>query len=69
MRDTANVVDDVSVNKYGEYYYEKHDKFDPDLVRDMLRQLADIRERLDKSVNDPNGIGSKEYDYILYGNA
>ena len=48
MREMANAVDDVSINDNGEYYYEKHDKFNPDLVRDMLRQAADMMERDEK---------------------
>ena len=34
---------------------------------DMLRQAAEIRERLDDSMDDPNGIAVKDYDYILHG--
>lgn len=46
MREMANAVDDVSINYNGEYYYEKYNKFNPDLVRDMLRQAADNAEKL-----------------------
>lgn len=48
MREAANVVDDVSINDNGEFYYEKCDKFNPDIVRDMLRQAADALEREEK---------------------
>ena len=48
MREMANAVDDVSINYNGEYYYEKHDKFNPDLVRDMLLQAADAIDRQEK---------------------
>lgn len=48
MREAANAVDQVSVNGHGEYFYEKHEKFNPDIVRDMLRQAASDLERAKK---------------------
>ena len=64
MRDMANAVDDVSINDNGEYYYEKHDKFNPDLVRDMLRQAADDKERMEAVVKHLEKYkGTKEPDY------
>ena len=49
-REMANAVDDVSINYNGEYYYEKYDKFNPDLVRDMLRYAAETQERCEKVI-------------------
>lgn len=53
LRDAANAVDEVSINDNGEYFYEKHDKFNPFLVRDMLRHSADLMER------------EKKYEYAI----
>lgn len=55
MREAANAVDEVSINDNGEYFYEKHEKFNPFLVRDMLRQAADAMEREEKI--------EKKYEY------
>lgn len=50
IREAANAVDEVSINDNGEYFYEKHDKFNPFLVRDMLRQAADMMEKFEKKI-------------------
>ncbi|MCQ2300606.1 MAG: hypothetical protein MJZ81_10840 [Bacteroidales bacterium] len=52
MREAANAVDEVSINDNGEYFYEKHEKFNPFLVRDMLRQAADAMEREEREAKD-----------------
>lgn len=59
MLEAANAVDDVSINDNGEFYYEKHDKFNPDLIRDMLRQAADAMER--------EAQREKKYEYACLG--
>lgn len=57
MLEAANAVDDVSINDNGEYYYEKDDKFNPDIVRDMLRQAADAMEH--------EAMREKKYEYSI----
>ena len=59
MREMADAVHDVSVNHNGEFYYEKYDKFNPDLVRDMLRQAAAAMEKsLEQHDKDRRGGGA-----------
>lgn len=59
MREAANAVDEVSIDDNGEYFYEKDDKFNPFLVRDMLRQAADLQEREEKR--------EKKFEYACFG--
>ena len=71
MREMADAIINECEDEEAGLVYESPAKaghiFYPDEASAMLRQAAEIRERLDESIDDPNGIDLKDYDYILHG--
>ena len=71
MREMADAIINECEYEEAGLVYESPAKsghiFYPDEASAMLRQAAEIRERLDESIDDPSGIDLKDYDYILHG--